>query len=137
MLYLNNDKLEITRSGDTYSAQLDIDSLPIGTCVLKAAATDNGYDGVNGIKITEAKRTFYVVKQDQRVLKKVIPLKDIAQINSDSKYVVSGDQKSDYTYNRAVLIKADVSEVADYDIQKVEVLTDLGHSARKLQRYVP
>lgn len=125
-LYLNNDKLELTRSGDTYSAQLDIDSLPIGTYVLRAVAADNGYDGVNGIKTTEAKRTFYVVKQDQRIIKKVIPLKDIAQINSDSKYVVTGDQKSDYTYNRAVLIKADVSKAADYDIQKVEVLTDWG-----------
>ena len=124
-LYLNGREIETERNENVCTAQINVNDIEIGTYTLKAVAEDNGYDGVNGIKTAEAERTFYVVKQDDRIMHKLVAAKDVAQVGNLGKYTVQGDKTSS-GYGSAVLVKADLSEVADYDIQKVEIVTGWG-----------
>ena len=127
-LYLNGKELETKENGGVYTASLDVDELAIGDYTLKAEVKDYGYDGTNGVKTATAERTFAVVKQDNRVMHKLIDAADVALVGSSlGKYNIQGDNNgSGVGYSTALLVKLDMTGIADYDIQKVEVVTDWG-----------
>ena len=127
-LYLNGKELETKENGGVYTASLDVDELAIGDYTLKAEVKDYGYDGTNGVKTATAERTFAVVKQDNRVMHKLLDAADVALVGGSlGKYNIQGDNNgSGVGYSTALLVKLDMTEIADYDIQKVEVVTDWG-----------
>lgn len=128
-LFLNNNEIEVSENGGVYETELDMAELAEGTYTLRAVVTDDGYDGTgSGVKTAEATTSFRVVMQDSKLVHKVIDLKDLAQIGTLGKYNIKGNSTTS-GYESAVLAKVDISEIKDFDIQKVEIISSWGNQA--------